>query len=249
MDLWDAIGVHRGAVVSVIGAGGKTSTVLALAWQAADRDLDVLVTTTTRMWLPDLPVVYSDSAADLDRALKPAFREHRVVAAGTGSRDGKLLGLAPAAFSSLTSAGVILCEADGAAGRSLKIHRAGEPVVPACSTHLVVVAGLDALGLPFCDSAHPAPLAAEYFGEALEARIREQHVAGALLEGATFLPPSASLAFLLNKIEGPDRIEAARRISQHLGRDAPGSVVLLVSHGRVLDTAGGTTGSPSYTRP
>lgn len=234
MDLWDAVGASPGAVVSVIGAGGKTATVLALARQAKLREQPALVTTTTKMWLPDLPLVLSHSIPDLESRVRSALHAHPVVAAGSGTGDGKLIGLDPAAVCSIGSTGIILCEADGAAGHSLKVHRPGEPVVPACTTHLIVVAALDALGRSFMEAAHPAALAAGYFGEGPAAAIREDHVAGALLEGATFSPGRASLVFLLNKAEGLERVAAGRRISRLLNQAAPSASVLLVSQGQVL---------------
>ena len=49
MKLHKAFNVARGDVVSLIGAGGKTSTMVALAHELADEGWRVLVTTTTRI--------------------------------------------------------------------------------------------------------------------------------------------------------------------------------------------------------
>jgi probable selenium-dependent hydroxylase accessory protein YqeC len=187
------------------------------------------------MWLPGLPLVLSDSRADLNAQLQPAFGHHQVIAAGSGAQGGKLIGLEPGTVCSISAPDVTLCEADGAAGRSLKIHRSGEPVVPACTTHFIVVTGLDALGRRFGDAAHPAALGAEYFGVRPDTLIHWEHLAGALLEGAGFRPPQARLLFLLNKADSPVRLDAALRVSRHLHTSAPDAVVLFVSRGQVID--------------
>lgn len=235
MDLWEAVGASGGDVLSLIGAGGKTTALLTLAQQAGARGLKTLVTSTTRMWLPNLPVIYSNRPAVLDRELERAFLQQRVISAGAGEQDGKLVGLAPDTVCSVKAAQVTLCEADGAAGRSLKIHRPGEPVVPACTTILVVVAGLDAVGSAFDEVAHPDTFSAEYFGQPASARVRDEHVVGALLEGADFCPPSSSLTFILNKAEGGERLQNATRIAERIRTHAPDARILLVSRGHVLD--------------
>jgi molybdenum cofactor cytidylyltransferase len=234
MDLWDALGVVPGSFIALIGAGGKTTTMLALAAGAQQRRLRALVTTTTKIWPPPFPLVLG-SAADLDAALGDQFSRHVVVAAGASiSPAGKLLGLPPEDLCSISAAEVVLCEADGAAGRPLKIHRVGEPVVPACTTHLVVLAGMDAPGQTVGASSHPSAESAAHFGMSEDDILDEGHIVTSLLDGARALPEGSALVFILNKVEDAQRREGAERIAGELQARVPGAAVLFASHGHPL---------------
>jgi len=113
--------------------------------------VSVVVTTTTKIWPPEgMPLVLQvDEPEFADRV---AFELNSKPCVAVGSRiasGGKLVGLKPDEVCVLKNgavADVVLCEADGAAGRSLKVHGPGEPVVPPCATAVAVVGGLDAIG-------------------------------------------------------------------------------------------------------
>ena len=53
----DALGVARGEMISLIGAGGKTTTMFRLAKEMRDQGCKVLVTTTTQILKPTKPMV------------------------------------------------------------------------------------------------------------------------------------------------------------------------------------------------
>ena len=57
MHLKEALGVRRGEMVSLIGAGGKTTTLFRLAKELRDEGGKVLVTTTTKIFKPTKPHV------------------------------------------------------------------------------------------------------------------------------------------------------------------------------------------------
>jgi probable selenium-dependent hydroxylase accessory protein YqeC len=250
MELWDAIGGTQGATITLIGGGGKTSTVFRLAEQAAGRGWTVLVTTTTRMWRPDLPLILAEEAPELSISIQSVLaRDHIAVAGERVSGDGKLIGLDPDRLCRLEGMDVTVCEADGAAGRSLKFHRPGEPVVPRCTTHLVVVSGLDAVGRSILESAHPPAFSAEYLGEREDSTIGRTHLERALLEGGGFRPPGARLIFLLNKADGQEQVRIGQQATRALLGAHPDATVLLVSFGHVVDVARDRAGPPSYTRP
>ncbi len=57
MQLKEALGLRDGEMVSLIGAGGKTTTLLQLAKELRDAGKKVLVTTTTKIFKPSKPHV------------------------------------------------------------------------------------------------------------------------------------------------------------------------------------------------
>ena len=55
MQLKEALGLRRGGMVSLIGAGGKTTTMFRLAHELREDSWKVLVTTTTKIFKPAKP--------------------------------------------------------------------------------------------------------------------------------------------------------------------------------------------------
>ena len=48
----NALGIKRNDVVAIIGSGGKTSLMFRLAWEGMTLGLKVLVTTSTKIFIP-----------------------------------------------------------------------------------------------------------------------------------------------------------------------------------------------------
>lgn len=148
MGFAEALGVRPG-VTSVIGSGGKTSLLAALA-----RELPgtvVLTTTTHILPFPNVPLVTS---ADADN-VRTALAGSRVVCVGSqAEKNGKLVTpeLGIDALASL--ADHVLVEADGARRLPLKAHAPWEPVIPACSDRTILVLGASGLGHPVRERVH-----------------------------------------------------------------------------------------------
>ena len=136
-----------------------------------------------------------------------AFDEEGALSAGHGlGIQRKLDGIHPSRPSELAlSFDLVLVEADGARGRSIKAPAEGEPVLPDDVDLVVALVGLDCLGAPLDERiAHRpellGPLALCAPGDA----IRPRHVA-ALLRSPVGLfklcPPRARRVLLLNKAD------------------------------------------------
>ena len=158
MGLAELLGAARG-VTSVIGSGGKTSLLAALA-----RELPgtvVLTTTTHILPFAGVPLVTSANADDV----RAALAESRVVCVGSqAEKNGKLVtpSLGIDALASL--ADYVLVEADGARRLPLKAHAPWEPVIPACSGRTVLVLGASGLGRPVREKVHRPELFCELTG-------------------------------------------------------------------------------------
>ena len=158
MGFAEALSVRPG-VTSVIGSGGKTSLIAALA-----RELPgtvVLTTTTHILPFPDMPLVTS---ADADN-VRAALAESRVICVGSqAEKNGKLV-TPELGIDALTSlADHVLVEADGARRLPLKAHAPWEPVVPACSGRTILVLGASGLGHPVREKVHRPELFCELAG-------------------------------------------------------------------------------------
>ena len=119
------------AVISVVGAGGKTSLISAWARELAAGGKNVIITTTTHMFRPD----------DMDE------KGIKVIAADDPEDPGKLTAPPEDVIKRLRDeADVVLIEADGSRRMPLKWPADREPVIPDYTDITVCVAGLSAIG-------------------------------------------------------------------------------------------------------
>jgi probable selenium-dependent hydroxylase accessory protein YqeC len=149
-----------GGIVSLVGAGGKTSLMAALANELHDQHRSVLITTTTRIMKPEAetaaPVVIQADPGKLTAACRDAAGRHGVVAAAAGCDEAsnKLVGHPPEVIDDMARSGIfdwIIVEADGAARRPIKAPAAHEPVIPAGSGWVIGLVGLGGVGKPLTD--------------------------------------------------------------------------------------------------
>ena len=198
---------------------------LQLAREAALAGLRVLVTVTTKMFPPD-ENEFGPAVFDVENL---GTRRLLVLAAALDEATHKLLGIDPNRLPG--GFDLTLIEADGAAGRPLTAPRRHEPVIPASSTTVLAVAGLDALGQPIA-AMHRSEEIALLCGVPIEFEVTPEIVATVLSapEGNTRgRPPSARTLFVLNKADDPARIAAGLQIAELLRAPA-----LLTSFGHVV---------------
>lgn len=119
------------SVISVTGAGGKTSLIFAWAKELAASGKKVVITTTTHM---------AKYGGPLDEGIT-------IIADDDPGHPGKVMSPGDDILEKLKDeADVVLIEADGSRRMPLKWPAPWEPVVPEYSDFTVCVAGLSALG-------------------------------------------------------------------------------------------------------
>lgn len=212
-------------VVAVAGAGGKTTLVYRLAEEARRAGLRVLVTATTHMGtLPEAVTgpVLMDADGDPQPGLEHALRTvGRATLLGCRVRPDKLQGVRPERVDEFARcADLVLVEADGARGRSLKLPESHEPVVPVSTTLMVVVAALDILGQPLDERwVHRLDLVLAACGKQAGEAVGELDVVRVLCEPGGYparVPRGARAGVFLNKAEGEPALRAARAIAARL---------------------------------
>ena len=154
----DALDLGSRELLTFVGAGGKSTLLIALVRELRGRGARVAAATTTKMWHRE-----AEEAGRLVLTREEGWRDRldRELAAGRavflGRRllpSGKVEGIDPDTADALFLSGRLDClvvEGDGAAGRPLKAPGPGEPVVPGSATRVVAVAGLESLGRPVED--------------------------------------------------------------------------------------------------
>ncbi|MDE2903711.1 MAG: selenium cofactor biosynthesis protein YqeC [Chloroflexota bacterium] len=221
--------VRPGDIAAIVGAGGKTTTMFALAKALAKRGLRVVTTKSTNIHRPSMGrspklVVVPHERWPLE--LPPLLAEHPVVtvvtAAPTPRRfDGIPPDLAPDLLRA-SSADVLIVEADGARRRLLKAPAVHEPAMPAGATLVIPVACLAAVGRQLAERhVHRPELAAEILGVDLQTPLTIDHVLRLLLDsraGRKAAPPTARLwpvVTAVDRVSAGQRSEARYALSSH----------------------------------
>jgi probable selenium-dependent hydroxylase accessory protein YqeC len=214
-------------MASLIGAGGKTTTMLRLAHELREDNGKVLVSTTTKILKPNKPHVDRLFLVEDVSALTEAcavIAAPVVIGAGAGvSEDGKLFGL-PAPWLDRLNDGkqfdAILVEADGAAARLFKVPGEAEPVIPASCQLTIWLMSIGALKKPL-DGAwvYGAERALALLPRAAGELITEdfivqlvQHPAGCW-KG---IPPASRKVAVINRVDAPEDLLPAIALGKKL---------------------------------
>jgi molybdenum cofactor cytidylyltransferase len=224
MTLAEALGVGAGELVSLIGAGGKTTALFRLAKELRERDSKILVTTTTKISKPTKPHV---DRLFLVQDVNALIAESRnipppaVIAAGYGIDDeDKLLGLPAPWLDKIQKSAefdALLVEADSAASRLFKVPSELEPVVPHLSSLVIWSMAIKVIGKSLdANSLHRPEQALALLGASPGTILTAEHIVKLLghrdgcLRG---IPAASRKAALINQADSAEEIEAAQKLA------------------------------------
>jgi len=227
MLLREALGVRRGEMVSLIGAGGKTTTMFRLAKELRDQGCKVLVTTTTKIFKPTKPHIDRLFLVDELQAFIDICAELTapvIIGAGCGvNQEGKLLGMPVAWLDRLNEDKVfdaILVEADGAASRLFKIPADDEPVIPPSCQSTIWIVAIKIVGKPLSDEwVHRSARAYDLLGLRADANVSEDIILqllqhdGGCLKG---IPLASRKLALINQADSAEEMAAAQSLGAKL---------------------------------
>lgn len=214
-------------VISVTGAGGKTTTLHRLADEYADANIPVIVTTTTHI------------VNERKNFFLPAYSEERIkeilikygqVWLGDSVSGGKLKKLSDAEFDLLFKIKVcknermraeipVLIEADGAKCMPLKVPADHEPVISSKTTHVLSIYGLDSIGKKIEDCVFRPELAEKLLNKNRTECVKAEDIAelaASRAAGRKGCPESAVYTVVLNKADYKGAAEAALEICSML---------------------------------
>ena len=135
---------EKGHVVSLVGGGGKTTLLYAMAGHCARKGWRVLVSTTTHIQCPQ-----NGRWAKTDVEVQALWAGNSYAVVGTPAPQGKLTAPLEADLARwMAQADAVFLEADGAKRFPCKAPAEHEPVLLPQSDIVLAVAGLSALGRP-----------------------------------------------------------------------------------------------------
>ncbi|MFI3207966.1 MAG: selenium cofactor biosynthesis protein YqeC [Eubacteriales bacterium] len=208
-------------VVSIIGAGGKTTLMYALAEFYARAGRNVLVSTTTHIRKPD-PSLLVENVSEL----RECWAEGKYGVAGQAVKGEKLKSLSEKMLDAyMDEAEVVLLEADGAKEFPCKVPNETEPVIVAETNVILMVLGLDALGKRMRDVCFRLELAMDLLEEDRDHSMTEEDfimiVKNQLdhLRAQKVLDGSVQFLLILNKCETKKQEKQGNSILQALNKE------------------------------
>ncbi len=230
IQLREALMLEGQGVVSLVGAGGKTTLMYKLAHEIAKKGEPVLTTTTTKIVAPvedqSSCLILSDSAETLVSKAKDLLHKHNLhitAAADQQQEEEKLIGLPPDTIDAIYETKLfrwIIVEADGAARKPLKAPAEHEPVIPETTSRVVGIVGLSGVGKPLTDKwIHRPERFEEIAGLAAGATVTEAAVGDIFIhEKGIFkgTPTHALRVAFLNQADIPGAREVGKTIARLL---------------------------------
>lgn len=211
MKISKALGLKESEIVSLVGGGGKTTLMFRLAEEIPLR-YRVVITTTTKIFMPPpdkFPLVLLGKDVPTEKDLNGYFRSDLRPIIGSGLlENNKVTGISLDQLSLLQNyADIILVEADGSKGLSLKGHLDFEPVIAGSTTVLVVVIGADILGKALDSKyVHRPEIVSALTGRNMGSIIDAEMIAGLITHPEGILRDSSSNTRVVPFINKADRL-------------------------------------------
>lgn len=154
--LCELIDLPARPLISIVGAGGKTTTMYSLASELAQRGKHVITTTTTQIFYPEPgeteTLILAEETSILLKKIDAAWQQHKhITVTGVPIRADKLGGLQPEQTYELllkSGADAVIVEADGARHLMIKAPADHEPVVPLQTNVALLLMSAGAINQP-----------------------------------------------------------------------------------------------------
>lgn len=242
MRLSEALRISPRSSCAFVGAGGKSALMGRVAAELG-AELPVVISTTTRIALHQRQLATHHLILQ-DKVELPALRPFLespgtiLLTGRVAPGEPKWLGLDPSILEAVRrlvsqADGVLLVEADGARGRSVKAPAEHEPVIPAFSDLVVLVAGIDAVGQPIRSGVvHRPERVAALLGVPEEERLSPAAIGKLITSsegGLQSVPRAAEVRAALNKVESDSAEADARQVAAQVLKESRVRAVVLAS--------------------
>jgi probable selenium-dependent hydroxylase accessory protein YqeC len=151
--LIDALALGPREHIALVGGGGKTTLMFALAEELRRNGKRVITSTTTKVWHKEAQqyeklLLVGDEADWKNKTMEGLSGEETVFVGRSILESGKVEGINPSLADEVyhdSNVHYLVVEADGSAGHPLKAPAEHEPVIPSSVTMVVAMMGLEAL--------------------------------------------------------------------------------------------------------
>ncbi len=233
-------------VISITGAGGKTTTALRLAWEYKEAGNPAIVTTSTHLEIWKQPwFLLEESMEKLEKIRKTEGQvwvgiplEKSLISEENVSFQ-KMKAVSEAFLRKICAMHVpVIIEADGARRMPCKVPAEHEPVIVSQTTFVCTVYGIDAVGQRICDGCFRAELTAQMLQKRITDVLEAEDLAKIMVNkqgGRKGIPSNVEQCFILNKAEDDRNLEVAEKVCREL--EKYGDVPVLVRSSDIEERA------------
>ncbi|MFC2067456.1 selenium cofactor biosynthesis protein YqeC [Chloroflexota bacterium] len=234
--LEEAFEIQTTEVISLVGSGGKTTLMFALARELAATGRLVITTTTTKILEPSpfqtpLLIVEPNEEKLIRAYLNNTNKYNHITLAREKLASGKLGGINPELvirLAELKTVPYIIVESDGAAHKSLKAPNATEPVIPYNTSIVIPVVGIDAIDCRLTsENVFRPTIVSKLLGLPLGEVVSAKAIAFLITHPqgiAKGSPPQAKIIPFLNKTDSVDGLSKGRDLANE---------ILIIRHPRI----------------
>ena len=216
-------------VVTIIGGGGKTSLMYYLLTILKGNGCTAIGTSTTKLSSQPLRghcFMKVQSIAAGQQAVEQArdMQDHVTLVYGKDDNTlEKMIGIPSEWIDHLAIANrdvIFVVEGDGSAGKSLKGHLAHDPVIPSESSLIVVVIGIDSVGMQInFHNVHRPDRIYELTGSRVDSLITTDVITKLLLHPQGYLhncPQDSVIVLFINKVESAAQRKQAEKLAAQM---------------------------------
>jgi probable selenium-dependent hydroxylase accessory protein YqeC len=216
MELSSFIKLKKKDIISIVGAGGKTTMMFKLA-EELRRGNKILVTTTTKIYMP-LKDKHDFICTDSEMLHKYiGMRENGIYVLGSGvNQEDKVLGLNEKQLDELAPHfDYILIEADGSKEKQLKGWSEFEPVVYSKTTKTIGIIDIQSIGIVVSeDKVHRSKMFCEITGAQPGDTVKLEHLVKLIMHPqGLFKGAQGEKLLYINKVEEPDQLVLAKLLA------------------------------------
>jgi probable selenium-dependent hydroxylase accessory protein YqeC len=228
-------------LITLVGAGGKTTLMFALAKELLSLNHKVITTTTTKIYPPEpgqSPALILGGREVFPEMKKALVQYGHLTWAAGRTKKNKLGGVSLPDVSALWSSGLtdfLIVEADGSAQKPIKAPESFEPVVPEETTLFLTVVGLSALNKPLNeDNAFRPEIVSRLTGIPLKATMTLEAIAQLLVHpqgGLKGWLPKMRAVIILNQADLEPEAGSGKRLAERIEELGKGRISKVIING------------------
>lgn len=151
MRLSDRLNIKKKDLISIVGAGGKTSVMYEIAKECKNKNLKILLTTTTKIYYPTENFIDNIFLLNKESIDITKIKNGTITIIGEYvSTENKLIGIDKSFIDEISKRNIfdlIIVEADGSKRKTIKAPNYHEPLIPSKTTKVIGIIGIDAIGM------------------------------------------------------------------------------------------------------
>lgn len=221
-------------VISIVGGGGKTTTMYHFAKKYSEVGKRVIVTTSTHILKNyEFSYFYVDNPDDIRLYYYDFFKENKICVIGVNASDKKIKSLGENLLNEISFlCDILIIEADGAKGLPIKFQGGNEPVIHSFTDKVVIVTGLDCLYKKIKDICFRYELAQEIYGWNKEHILNIDDIVKMLTDDKVLRKGcnDKAVTYILNKADNKELFNAAKEIASRIRAVDKFSSVIITSN-------------------